>query len=142
MTDIVDIALISKPTTIYRNYLDHEEMTIDVIKLMLIQFQDFYNTKSKMNDAQLTETAYLICQTFRHFNYYDIGVCLKMAKTQEKVYDRIDGGMIMEWLTRFDIERTGMIVNKREQQMSEHNSNWSSLAERTSNQPLKDFLKG
>jgi len=141
MSDIISIALDYKPKSIYRQYVDNEEMTIDIVKLMLIQFQDFYNTKSKMNDAQLTETAYLLCQHFRHFNYYDIGMCLKLAKTREKVYDRIDGGMIMEWLTRYDIDRTGMIVTRREQEKAQNNAEWSALGERTSNQTIKDYLK-
>ena len=140
-TDLVDFILESKPTSIYKLYKDNEEKTADVIMLMLIQFQDFYNCKNKMDKMQLTETAYIIIQQFRHFNYYDIGLALKTAKLNDKIYDRIDGGMILEWLTRHDIVRTGMIVIKREQQNNEYKSNWGQLAEKTSIQKLKEFLK-
>tara|TARA_R100001244_G_scaffold132321_1_gene108188 strand:+ start:3198 stop:3689 length:492 start_codon:yes stop_codon:yes gene_type:complete len=141
MNDIVEIALVHKPTSIYRQYKDDEEKTIDILMLMLIQFQDFYNCKRTMNKEQLMEVAYLICESFRHFNNYDIAMCLKHAKTSEKLYDRIDGGMIMEWLTRYDIERTGMIVTKREQSKAQQNAEWSALGERSSVQKLKEFLK-
>ena len=94
-----------------------------------------------MEKHQLEETAYLITQKFGHFNWYDISMCLKLAKINEKIFDRIDGGMILEWLVRYDITRTGMIVTEREKQHSQNNSNWSSLSERSSVQRLKDFLK-
>ena len=140
MTDIVDIALVHKPKTLYRQFLDNEEMTIDIVKLMLIQLQDFYNCKSKMTDAQLTESAYLICGEYRHFNYYDIGMCLKLAKTREKVYDRVDGGMVLNWLKQFDIDRNNLIMIERQNQKAKQDGEWSSLGDRSSVVSLKSFL--
>jgi len=142
MNDIIEIALVHKPTSLYKHYKENEEKSIDILMLMLIQFQDFYGCKTKMNKEQLLEVSYLISVTFRHFNYYDIAMCFKQAKTTEKVYDRIDGGMIMEWLTKFDINRTGMIINKREEQKAQQNGEWSALGERSSIQKLREFLKG
>ena len=141
MTDIVSIALEQKPPSLTKQMKMEEEKTIDIIMLLLIKFQNFYNCKNKMDKNQLEETAYLITQKFGHFNWYDISMCLKLAKINEKVFDRIDGGMILEWLVRYDITRTGMIVTEREKQHSQYNSNWSSLSERSSVQRLKDFLK-
>jgi len=140
MNDIVSIALNTKPPSLTKQMKLEEEKTIDIIMLMLIKFQEFYNCKNKMEKFQLEETAYLITQKFGHFNWYDIGMCLKLAKMNEKVFDRIDGGMILEWFVRYDINRTGMIVTEREKQHSQHKSNWSTLSERTSVQKLKDFL--
>lgn len=141
MNDIVKIALVDKPQSIYKSMKMEEEKTIDILMLMLIKFQDFYNCKSKMDRPQLEETAYIICQQFRHFNYYDIGMCLKLAKMNEKIFDRIDGGMILEWLTRYDITRTGLVITEREKQKTRQDSEWSALGERSSVQRLKDFLK-
>ena len=141
MNDIVSIALKDKPPSLTKQMKMEEEKTIDIIMLLLIKFQDFYNCKSKMEKHQLEETAYLITQKFGHFNWYDISMCLKLAKINEKIFDRIDGGMILEWLVRYDITRTGMIVTEREKQHSQNNSNWSTLSERSSVQRLKDFLK-
>lgn len=141
MNGIIKIALEEKPVSIYKSYKIAEEKTIDMIMLMLIQFQNFYNCKSKMEKVQLEETAYMIVQNFRHLNYYDIGMCLKQAKLHTKVYDRIDGGMILELLTRYDIDRTGMIVNEREKQKAQQNAEWSGLGERSSEITIKDLLK-
>lgn len=141
MSNLVQLVLETKPQSIYKSYKDEEEKTVDIIMLMLIQFQDFYNCKNKMNKAQLQETAHYIIQNFRHFNYYDIGLCLKKVKMTYKVYDRIDGGMILEWLTHHDIERTGSIVNERERQRVQHQAEWSALGERTSELTTKDWLK-
>tara|TARA_R110001632_G_scaffold87778_8_gene190571 strand:+ start:2578 stop:3102 length:525 start_codon:yes stop_codon:yes gene_type:complete len=141
MPDLVDFVLESKPVSIFKSYTENEEKTADIIMLMLIQFQDFYNCKSKMDKPQLLETAYIIIQQFRHFNYYDIGIALRDAKMREKIYDRVDGGMILEFLTYHDINRTGMIVTKREQQKSVQDGEWSALGERSSFQSLKDYLR-
>lgn len=141
MNGIIKIALEEKPISIYKSYKIAEEKTIDMIMLMIIQFQNFYNCKSKMEKVQLEETAYMIVQNFRHLNYYDIGMCLKQAKLHTKVYDRIDGGMILELLTNYDINRTGMIVNEREKQKAQQNAEWSGLGERSSEITIKDLLK-
>ena len=66
---------------------------------------------------------------------------LKVAKINEKIYDRIDGGMILEWLMKHDIKRTGLIINEREKQKTKQNSEWANLSERSSIQKLKDFLR-
>ncbi|QDP57722.1 MAG: hypothetical protein Unbinned6486contig1001_37 [Prokaryotic dsDNA virus sp.] len=140
MNKIVGFVLQSKPASIYKEYKQNQEKTIDIMMLMLIQFQDFYNCKSKMNKEQLQETAHFIVQNFRHLNYYDIGLCFKNAKLNAKVYDRIDGGMILEWLTSYDINRTGMIIQYREQEKSKQNGEWSALSERTSELTRKKWL--
>ena len=139
--DLANFVIDSKPPSIWKLFKKDEERTIDTLMLMLIQFQDFYNCKFKMSKEQLSETCFYIVTQLRHFNYYDIGICFKKAKMNTKVYDRIDGGMILELLTLHDIERTANIVNRREQDKSQQNAEWSSLSERSSVQRLKDYLK-
>lgn len=141
MDKLVLFTLEYKPPSLYSQFKYEEEKTIDLISLMIIEFQDFYNCKTKMNKAQIVESAYLICQHFRHFNFYDIGLCFKDAKMHQKIYDRIDGGMIMEWLTLHDINRTGLVVTEREKAKAQQNAEWSALGERSSVQRLKDYLK-
>jgi len=141
MNKLVQFVLESKPKSLWKEYRVDQEKTTDILMLMLIQFQDFYNCKSKMNKEQLFETSHYIITQLRHLNYYDIAMCFKEAKMREKIYDRIDGGMILEWLTKYDITRTGMIVTERDKQRTLHDSEWSALSERSSVQKLKDFLK-
>lgn len=141
MDDVVKIALDQKPVSLFKAFKHEEEKTIDIIMLMLIQFQNFYGCKSKMEKPQLEEASYLIIQQFRHLNYFDLAMCLKMAKLNEKIYDRIDGGMILEWLTKYEQQRTGMIVAEREKQKAQQNAEWSGLGERSSEISIKDFFK-
>lgn len=94
-----------------------------------------------MNREQVEETAYIIIERFRGLNYVDIGMCLKLSKMNEKIYDRIDGGMILEWLDKYDSTKTDLIVLERQKQKTKQDSEWSALGERTSIQKLKDFLK-
>tara|TARA_R110000751_G_scaffold24675_6_gene67818 strand:- start:2537 stop:2968 length:432 start_codon:yes stop_codon:yes gene_type:complete len=138
---LVQFTLDAKPPSLYKQYKQEEEKTIDIISLMIIEFQDFFNCKTKMNKSQIVESSYLICERFRHFNYFDIGLCFKNAKMNEKVYDRIDGGMILEWLANHDVNRTGLVITEREKQKSRQDSEWSALGERSSFQSLKDFLR-
>jgi|TARA_R110000751_G_scaffold78796_1_gene159014 hypothetical protein len=141
MDDVVKVALDQKPVSLYKAYKHEEEKTIDILMLMLIQFQNFYGCKSKMEKTQLEEVSYLIIQQFRHLNYYDLAMCLKLAKLNEKIYDRIDGGMILEWLTKYEKQRTDMIVCEREKQKAQNNAEWSGLGERSSEISIKDFFK-
>lgn len=141
MDKLVAFSLEHKPPSLYKQFQQEEEKTIDIISLMIIEFQDFFNCKTKMNKSQIVESAYLICQHFRHFNYYDIALCFKNAKMNEKIYDRIDGGMLMEWFTNHDVNRTGLVITEREKAKAQNNAEWSALGERSSVQKLKDYLK-
>jgi len=140
-SDVIQIVLNDKPKTIYRAYLEDEEKAIDILILMLIQFQDFYNCKRMMNRDQLTEVAYLISEGFRHISYIDIAFCLKRVKSKEKIFDRIDGGLVMGWLQDYDIERTSKILQERKKQKTKQDSEWSGLGERSSLVSLKSFMK-
>ena len=141
MNDVVELQLNSPPISLYKSFKENEEMSIDILMLMMLKFQDFFNCKSKMNKEQVEETAYLIVQKFRGLTYVDIGMCLKLSKMNEKIYDRIDGNMIIGWLEKYDATKTNMIVLERQKQKTKQDSEWSALGERSSVQKLKDYLK-
>jgi len=141
MNDVVELQLKSPPTSLFKSFKENEEMSIDILMLMMLKFQDFFNCKSKMNKEQVEETAYLIVQKFRGLTYVDIGMCLKLSKMNEKIYDRIDGNMILEWLDKYDATKTNMIVLERQKQKTKQDSEWSALGERTSELSMKDWMK-
>tara|TARA_R110002020_G_scaffold378135_1_gene589192 strand:+ start:152 stop:649 length:498 start_codon:yes stop_codon:yes gene_type:complete len=141
MNDVVELQLNSPPISLFKSFKENEEMSIDILMLMMLKFQDFFNCKSKMNKEQVEETAYLIVQRFRGLTYVDIGMCLKLSKMNEKIYDRIDGNMIIGWLEKYDATKTNMIVLERQKQKTKQDSEWSALGERSSVQKLKDYLK-
>lgn len=139
--DIVRVILEDKPSTIYRSYKEDEDKSIDILILMLIKFQDFYNCKRVMDHDQMTEVSYLIYEEFRHMSYMDIAFCLKVVKSKEKVYDRIDGGLILGWLRDYDKERTSKILIERQKQKTKEDSEWSGLGDRSSLITLKEYIK-
>jgi hypothetical protein len=59
----------------------------------------------------------------------------------EKIYDRIDGGMILGWLDKYDSTKTDLIVLERQKQKTKQDSEWSALGERTSELSMKDWMK-
>tara|TARA_R100001377_G_scaffold80161_1_gene58825 strand:- start:2352 stop:2891 length:540 start_codon:yes stop_codon:yes gene_type:complete len=140
-SDVVKTILNDKPPTIYRSYKDNEEKAIDILILMLIQFQDFYNCKRVMDKEQLTEIAYMISEEYRHLNYIDLAFCLKRVKAKEKIFDRIDGGLIMGWLRDYDKERTSKILQERQKQKTKEDSEWSGLGDRSSLISLKQYMR-
>lgn len=141
MNDVVKLQLNSPPISLFKSFKENEEMSIDILMLMMLKFQDFFNCKSKMNKEQVEETAYLIVQKFRGLTYVDIGMCLKLSKMNEKIYDRIDGNMIIGWLEKYDATKTNMIVLERQKQKTKQDSEWSALGERTSELSMKDWMK-
>jgi hypothetical protein len=141
MNDVVELQLNNPPVSLYKSYKENEEKTVDILMLMMLKFQDFYNCKSKMNREQVEETAFLIIERYRGLNFVDIGMCLKLAKMQEKIYDRIDGGMILGWLDLYDGTKTNLIVLERQKQKTKQESEWSALGERTSQISLKDWMR-
>ena len=51
---------------------------------------------------------------------YDLGLCFKMAKLGRfgKVYERLDGGVVMDWIAQYDKQRDKSILRNAE---DEHN---------------------
>lgn len=81
--------------------------------LMVIVLNDvikFFNVGKTMNLEQLVQTILLITEDFYYFNIEDFKLCFNNAKRGKygKVYDRIDGNIIYEWLQKYSEERVQM----------------------------------
>ena len=70
-----------------------------------------------MNDVQMAQTADLILDEFYYLNIEDFKLCFNMAKSGKfgKVYDRIDGQVIMDWLSTYLNMRIETVVSGNEQ---------------------------
>ena len=70
-----------------------------------------------MNDIQMAQTADLIFDEFYYLNIEDFKLCFNMAKSGKfgKVYDRIDGQVIMDWLSTYLNMRIETVVSGNEQ---------------------------
>ena len=137
---LAHVILKHKPTSLQKIAKEQgNEKVVDLISILIIEVLEWFNVKNSMTDTQIVDASYMIYNDFKHFNLYDIGLCFNQGKTCKygKVYDRIDGGILFEWLTRYDIDRTGNIVTIREQENALHKQ---AFRERSSETTIKDFL--
>lgn len=67
---------------------------------------NFFNVGKNMNDAQIALTVDLITDRFWYFKLEEIKYCFRRAMMREKLFDRLDGNIIIGWLREYDAERT------------------------------------
>ena len=68
---------------------------------------DFFNVGKSIGAVQVAQTVDLIIDEYYFFKPDDFKLCFNRAKKglYGKVYDRIDGAVILEWLGRYEKER-------------------------------------
>lgn len=86
----------------YRRALTHEQQLM-YLSMMMLEVNDFFNVKGKMTAKQIRITAELILD---NENFYDltlgnIKACFRQKMMSEKLYDRLDGNIIIGWLREF-----------------------------------------
>lgn len=64
-----------------------------------------------MGERQVAELAKLIYDDFYYLNFDDLKLCFDNAKKGKygKIYDRIDGNIVMEWLSKYSQERVDVV---------------------------------
>lgn len=80
---------------------------------IIIDVVMFFNVGKIMNDVQAAQTADLIIEEYYFLKPDDFKLCFNRAKKglYGKVYDRIDGAVILEWLGRYEKERGSMAMD-------------------------------
>lgn len=80
------------------------------LSIAIIDVIEFFSVGKTMGQNQLVQTIQLIIEDFYYFNVEDFKLCFSNAKRGKygKIYDRIDGNIIYEWLTEYSNERIGM----------------------------------
>lgn len=73
----------------------------------IVNLREFVNVGRKMTDLQTFETAMFILQDYKCLNIADINLIFKRAKTgyYGKLYDRLDGQIILDWFRQYFEER-------------------------------------
>lgn len=68
---------------------------------------NFFNVGKSMSAVQVAQTADLVIEEFYYLKPDDLKLCFTKAKkgAYGKLYDRIDGQIILEWLRQYDQER-------------------------------------
>lgn len=79
----------------------------------IINLREFVNVGKKMTDEQTQETAMLIVQEYYNLNISDINFIFKNAKLGRygKIYDRLDGQLILEWFDKHFAQRCTEAAN-------------------------------
>lgn len=72
----------------------------------LKEVRDFFNVGKNLSNTQITITAELIMSQYWYFKIEDIKLCLRRAMFKEKLFDRLDGNIILGWFMEYDAERT------------------------------------
>lgn len=63
-----------------------------------------------MNAPQIALTTDLILEEFWYLTVEEIKYCLRKAMRSAKVYDRLDGNLILSWIREYDYERDETMV--------------------------------
>lgn len=84
---------------------------------------DFFNVGKNMNDTQVAMTVDLIIEQFWHLKLTEIKYCFRRAMMREKLFDRLDGNIILGWLREYDTERTEEAIRISEQEETQQRNN-------------------
>lgn len=90
-----------------------------LLYIAICEVCDFFNVGKNMNDTQIAATVDLIIESYWHLKLEEIKYCFRRAMRQEKLFDRLDGNIIMGWIQNYDNERTEEAMRISEQQESE-----------------------
>ena len=77
-----------------------------LLYIALCELADFFNVGKNMSDTQIALTVDLILESFWYFKLEEIKYCFRRAMMREKLFDRLDGNIIIGWLREYDAERT------------------------------------
>lgn len=88
-----------------------EDTALDLLYTMLSATVRFFNVAGNMSDEQIEETACIVFDGYRTLSLDDCALCLKRAKSGQygKVYDRLDGSVILGWFEQYTSERNDAI---------------------------------
>lgn len=91
-----------------------EKWTAAYLVLWIVNVQEFFNISAKMNDAQVTETAYMILDDFWALNLADVNLVFTNAKQGQygQLYGRIDGSIIYGWFQTYFEDRCNACENR------------------------------
>lgn len=87
-----------------------------LLTIAVCEVCDFFNVGKNMNDMQVALTVDLIVERFWYFKLEEVKYCFRRAMMHEKLFDRLDGNIIIGWLETYDAERTEEAVKLSEQE--------------------------
>lgn len=82
-----------------------------LLSIAICEVCDFFNVGKNMNDRQVAMTADLIIERFWYLKLEEIKYCFHKAMREGRLYDRLDGNIIISWLEDYDEQRTEAAMN-------------------------------
>ena len=84
----------------------------------IIDLSEFFNVQNNFSERQVVSTVNIIREKYYYFKPDDFKLCFKeaMKGTYGKVYNRLDGSLIMEWLESYETERVSFFEGKSDHQ--------------------------
>lgn len=85
------------------------------ISIAILEVKEWFNVKGTMTDRQVSMTAEMILD---HPQFYDLSIgnikaCFRQRMMTEKLYDRLDGNIIIGWLREFKSEMADATYRQR-----------------------------
>lgn len=90
-----------------------------LLYIAICEVCDFFNVGKNMNDTQIAVTVDLILESFWYLRLEEIKFCFRRAMKREKLFDRLDGNIIIGWLRDYDAERTEEAMRLADQEASQ-----------------------
>jgi len=92
------------------------------LNIVLVDLVNFFNVGKSMNHEQIIVTSGMIVDDYCMLKPDDLKLCFDNAKKGKygKVYDRIDGQIIFEWLELYLEERVQAIETLRRNESQQH----------------------
>lgn len=86
-----------------------------LLSILIIDTLDFLNVGKTMNDRQVAATIDLILEDYSVYKIDYFVLCFNRAKKGNygKLYDRVDGQIILGWLAEFDLEYQQEVEQER-----------------------------
>lgn len=107
-----------------------------VIVLAVSEVVLFFNVGKNMNATQIALVTDMILEKFWYLRVEEIKSCFREKMFSAKIYDRLDGNIILGWLREYDLERDRLMEqinidekNQLESAKSEHSGKGISYEE-------------
>jgi hypothetical protein len=99
-----------------------EKTSLGILKIWLINLNDFLNISRKMTPDQIDQTVELIQDEFYYLKISDIALIFKRIKTGHygEFYESIDGMKIMSMFYKYSQERMDFYIEKNEREHNEY----------------------
>lgn len=100
------------------------DFTQAYIEAWIVNLRGYFNIGRNMTDEQTQETACLIIDQFFNITIADINLIFKKAKLGNygKIYDRLDGQIILSWFDNYFQNRCNMFAERSIQEADKYKS--------------------